>query len=63
MKNRIEKFEESLKQKCEKSTDSFFNAILWGTYLKLKILCLKIKNFMDRFCSKGDKNKIRYSLR
>ena len=33
---RIKKFERSLKQKCKKSKDSFFNAILWGAYFKIK---------------------------
>ena len=34
--DRIQKFEKTLKQECEKSTDSFFNAVLWGAYFKLK---------------------------
>ena len=34
--SRIKKFEKSLNQKCEKSKDSFFNAILWGAYFKVK---------------------------
>ena len=33
---RIKQLDQILKQKCEKSTDSFFNAVLWGTYFKLK---------------------------
>ena len=36
-KDRTEKFEKTLKQECEKSTDSFFNAVLWGAYFKLKV--------------------------
>ena len=35
-KNRIKKFEENLKQKCEKSKGSFFNAVLWDAYIKVK---------------------------
>ena len=34
--SRIEKFEKTLKQKCEKSKDSFCNAVVWGVYSKLK---------------------------
>ena len=32
----FDKFEKSLQQKCEKSKDSFFNAVLWGAYFKIK---------------------------
>ena len=28
---RIQKFKDSLKQKCKKSEDSFYNAVLWGS--------------------------------
>ena len=33
---RIEKFNNSLKQLCENSIDSFFNAVIRGAYFKLK---------------------------
>ena len=33
---RIKRFQESLKQKCKNSADSFYNAILWGIYFVLK---------------------------
>ena len=33
---RIKQFEQILKQLCEKSFDSFFNAVLWRTYFKIK---------------------------
>ena len=33
---RIQKFKDSLKQNCKNSEDSFYNAILWGTYFKLE---------------------------
>ena len=32
---RIDKFNKSLKQIDENSKDSFFNAVIWGTYFKL----------------------------
>ena len=35
-KKKIEKFDNSLKQLSEKIIDSFFNAVLWGTYFKLQ---------------------------
>ena len=34
--SRITKFEKTLEQKCEKSKDSLFNAVLWGAYFKVK---------------------------
>ena len=33
---RIKEFEQTLKQKCQNTTHSFFNAVLWDTYFKLK---------------------------
>ena len=33
---RIENFNNSLKQLCENSVDSFYNAVIWGAYFKLK---------------------------
>ena len=33
---RFKKFYKSLKQKCEKIKDSFFNAVMWGVYSKIK---------------------------
>ena len=33
---RIKRFQESLKQKCKNGADSFYKAILWGTYFVLK---------------------------
>ena len=34
--NRIKKFNKSLKQRCRKKKDNFFNAVLWGAYYRLK---------------------------
>ena len=33
---KIKEFEQTLKQKCQNTTHSFFNAVLWDTYFKLK---------------------------
>ena len=34
--SRIKKFNKSLNQKCKKNKDSFFNAVLWGAYFKIR---------------------------
>ena len=33
---RLEKFNDTLKQLCVNSADIFYNAVIWGTYFKLK---------------------------